>query len=329
MKIKYLGLILLVVAGLFASCAQTDFTEVTPKQLTDAERWKATHTIAELIKEFSTGATDYAVRSNSGNKNLFRVDTIRSGGAPVVISGRVVSSDIEGNVYKSIIIQEAKTGMGLKLSVDISSSSAVYSIGQLLNIKCNGLIIGKYGDVYQLGTLYYNDDSNPAKKGYEPGRIPYTLFNDQVQVDGFPEKDKIVIKEMTIKEIKASDTTIYSRLVRIKNINFTGYGEVNFKKVKLNASQSYFGLPKPDITGVPIAREITDGTGTMNIATSEFAKFASQPLPDVSMKGDITVIVGWYRDKATSSGSWQLTISSLNNLGAGFEQYLNKINYNN
>lgn len=331
MKTKYLFIPVLLLM-FFSACNRTEFDALELKQLSDAERWQTTHTIQQLIDEFSTGESDYPVRSNSGDKDLFRVDTIRNGGSSVVISGRVVSADVEGNIYKSLYIQEAGTAMGLKISINVSSSSAVFPIGQLIHIKCNGLVIGKYGDVFQLGSLYKNNDSDTRKQGYEPGRIPYPILKEQVQLDGMPDASKIIVTDMTIVEIKASDRSVHSKLVRIRNAHFTGYGQVNFNRVLLTSAQRYFGLPKPTITGVPIAREISDGTGTINIATSEYAKFAVQPLPENTMKGDIIVIVGWYWDNVGSAqyprvGSWQLTLRSLNDLGTGFEEYLKQINY--
>jgi flavin-dependent dehydrogenase len=81
------------------------------------------------------------------------------------------------------------------------------------------------------------------------------------------------------------------------------------------------------VTGVPISREIEDATGTINIATSEYAKFATSPLPEPSVKGDIVLLVGWYRDNARYAGSWQMTLNSLSDLGTGFDAYLESINY--
>ncbi len=322
MKLKNI-LFVIAIAIFTVACNQTEFDAVEARQLTDSERWKTTHTIQELIKDFSVGKTDYPVRSNSGDKDLFRVDTIRSGGDPIIISGRIISSDEEGNIYKYIIIQEEETGMALKISVDAGSLSGVMPVGQLIHVKCNGLVIGKYADMYQLGVLYYNDNKDDRKKGYEPGRIPYVQFKLNSQLDGMPDASKIIVQDITIEELKNSDRKMHSRLVRIKNAYFTGKGQVNFNNVQLPANHLFFGLPKPSVTGVPISREISDGTGTIYLSTSEYARFASAPLPDKSLKGDIVVIVGWYADNARyyDSDSWQLTLRSLKDLGAGFESY--------
>ncbi|NLI72431.1 MAG: hypothetical protein GX361_06820 [Bacteroidales bacterium] len=322
MKLKNIVFATLI-AILAVACKQTEFDAMEQRKLTDEERWTTTHSIQQLINEFSVGDTDFPVRSNSGTLDLFRVDTIPSGGAPIVISGRVISSDDEGNIYKYIIIQEEETGMAIKISVDAGSLSGVMPVGQLIHVKCNGLVIGKYADMYQLGVLYYNDHKDDRKRGYEPGRIPYMFFKQIVQLDGMPDKEKVIIQDITIGELKKSDYTMHSRLVRLKNAYFTGRGQVNFNTVKLAPEYLFFGLPKPDIMGVPISREISDGTGTIYLSTSEFARFASAPLPPSSMKGEIVVIVGWYADNARyyDADSWQLTLRSLQDLGTGFEAY--------
>ncbi|MFT3753847.1 MAG: DUF5689 domain-containing protein [Paludibacter sp.] len=70
-----------------------------------------------------------------------------------------------------------------------------------------------------------------------------------------------------------------------------------------------------------------NGTGSSVIATSEFANFAQHRLPAATYKGNITVIVSWYRDKASNDGNYQLTIRTLGDLGKGFDGYLSSVNY--
>ncbi len=287
MKTKHSLIVILSVLMAFTACMQTEFDGMPLQQLTDAERWQTTHTIQQLIDEFSTGQSDYPARPDIGD--LFRVDTIRRGGTPVVISGRVVSSDIEGNIYKNLTIQD-NTGMGLKISIDVSSSSAVYPVGQLIHIKCNGFVIGKYGDMFQLGSLYYNNNSDDRKKGYEPGRIPYLLFKEKVQIDGVPDKNKIVIEEMTIAEIRASGREIHSKIVKIKDAYFTGRGADRGSPTSIPDNQKIFA-PSTNGVGYPQAREIQDGTGNIFIATSEYARFANKPIPAPTYQGDIIAIV--------------------------------------
>lgn len=275
----------------------------------------ATHTIKELIDELASERGVFPVRSNSGSANLFSVDTIPYGGETIMINGRVVSSDREGNMYKYIIIQDLKDPkQGLKISIDANSLFGLMPIGQVISLQCNGLAIGKYADMYQLGVVYYNDNTDTRKRGYEPGRMPYPIFKKRVQLHGLAEPAKVVADTMTIAEIRAADRReIESRLVVIKDAHFTGFGEVDFDRVELNEDQKYWGLPINTIAnGVPISREVTDPSGaTINVSTSQYAAFAKKGLPEKDEIGDLTVIIGYYRDKASNTGDFQLNVRSL------------------
>jgi len=63
------------------------------------------------------------------------------------------------------------------------------------------------------------------------------------------------------------------------------------------------------------------------IATSEYATFAQYALPASTYKGDITVLVSWYRSSSSSDGNYQLTLRTLGDLGTGFDGYLSLVNY--
>lgn len=328
-------MILIGISSFFTSCNKTDFDPIPLDELTNVTPWETTYTFSKLISDFTTplGIHADSTRQNSGSSGLYTVDLIPSAGDKVIITGRVISADIEGNIYKSITIQEPGTGMGLKISIDVSSSSAVYPIGQLVNIECNGLVIGKYADMFQMGRDYYNitysrtDNKtiDPLKTGYEVGRISYPVFKQKIQLIGMPDPSKIIVDTVTINQIlnPPSERYYHSRLVYIKNVYFTGLDgdgkAISFTDLIFAPSTFGFGYPQ--------SREITDGTGKISVSTSEYAEFAKQPIPASTYIGDITALVGWYKDKATTAGSWQLTLRSLGDLGVGFEGYLNEIDY--
>jgi len=303
----------IALSAILSGCAQTEFD--APK-MEDQVKWTTTHTISQFIAEYASDKGDiFPVRPNSGTANLYSVDTISRAGS-IVITGRVTSEDVAGNIYKNVTLQDTISGDAIKISVDAGSMSGIYPTGQLISIKCNGLAIGKYAELYQLGIVYYNNDTDSKKKGYEPGRIPYSFLTTIVQAYGMPEPNKLKVDTMTIAQITASPNSIHSRLVCIKNAYFTG----NEKGAPLTSSAKIFA-PTTNGVGYPQSRDITDGTGTVAIATSEYAKFAKQTLPTITNVGNITAIVGWYHDKSTYAGSWQLTIRSLDDLGKGFEAF--------
>lgn len=312
----YLKVFCILFGGVFFSSCEKQPYEIKPSR-----QWTTTHSINGLIEEFASKTGDLPTRNE-----LFTVDTIPAN-KNIVINGVVVSDDSQGNIYKYMVIQDLVTGTALKISVDANNISSLIPVGRAISINCSGLAIGKYADMLQLGIFNYNTD--PGKEGYEIGRIPYSIFMNRIQINEtsiIPVSD--YIETASIWDIQNSPEYYIGKLVKIEDAYFTGKGEVNFSTIDLDENSKFLGRPKPGITGVPISREISDGSGTIKIATSEFARFAAMPLPDSTLKGDITVIVGWYIDKPINydGDHWQLTLRSLNDLGKGFEPYHREIN---
>ena len=65
------------------------------------------------------------------------------------IKGQVVSSDVTGNIYREMYIQDATGGIDLKLGK--SSLYSEYRLGQWVYVSCANLILGAYNGMPQLG----------------------------------------------------------------------------------------------------------------------------------------------------------------------------------
>ncbi len=316
------------------------------------QEWKATMTIGELVsneKYFSEfGDTEkypprprsYEGASTSGqNLGLFSVQDITDS---IIIVGRIASTDVPGNIYKSIYIQDCTNpDYGMKISVDAGSLGGQYPIGQKIAVKLQGLAIGKYARMPQIGVPYYNNGKdgldNPAKIGWEVGRIPPQVFKDHVQLIGSPDKSKIVVKDMTISEIKATANDykeiakLSSRLVRINGIRFinktwTSNGELQDLTGTTDCGQdgdaSVFA-PTTGGIGYPQSRCFTAGADSvaadvLAIGTSEYAKFACASLPGDEYVGSVTGFMSYYYDNGSYSlkpnSVWSLTINGLESL---------------
>ena len=119
---------------LLASLVACNQVEFEPMDVTGllGEKIDSTYSIARLKKEFIKKDT------------LFSSEKISSA-TPVVINGIVTSTDVEGNVYKYLTIQEEiPGGQAMKLSVDVSGLSAMFPLGQRVSVICNDLNIGYY-----------------------------------------------------------------------------------------------------------------------------------------------------------------------------------------
>lgn len=334
-QLKYIGAVLFALA-MFTAC-EKEFDAVPEEIATvpegSAEAWVQTVTIKDLIENFDT------------KEGLFTIDTIDSPN-DIVVRGRIITDDRAGNVYKYFVIQSLEDDHTcLKVSVDAGSLSGMLPLGQVVAIRCNGLVLGRYAGAPQLGVRGYRNDNKIRE---EPGRIPYTLAMKHIQKIGSPDPSKIAIEEMTLKQITELDKYGYFKIVKIKNAYFTGYdsdGE------KLNDEVEPFPSDGQNVTtalakygqnptfapctydsskkyniGFPRSREIADDSGnttSVSISTSEYARFADRRLPvcEPDNRGDITAIVGWFQDNAAYAGSWQLTIRSLDTPFADLEGF--------
>lgn len=294
-----LSIALLLTLGLFAACS-TD-----PVLLDDSEPLAPTHTIEQFLIDYTTpGSALTPVRNDCYSAHMIPED-----GADIIISGRVVSDDSGGNIYKYITIQDlTNPKIGLKVSIDASGISSIYPIGSIVSIRCNGLVIGRYADMYQLGGSYFNNN-NP---GFEPGRMPFKLFREKSVVPGLPNIGEIKIDTLTIAQINqaATDRTLHSRIVCIKDVWFNQKSQ----GAAISSDQLIFA-PGTGGIGYPQSRDIQDAAGnTVSIASSEYARFANVKIPTAEYKGTVIAIVGWYKNRTDRAGNVQLTIRSLNDL---------------
>lgn len=314
------------VLAFLVSCAQTEFDSIPVSKLM-GDSLVSTYSIEKIQAEFMTDSDAYSDTTNylGGLYTADKIDSLRD----VVFSGYVTSTDNEGNIYKYIVIQEdSVNGRAIRVSIDASGLSALYPLGQKVWVKCNGLYIGKYGQCPQIGLKYINKDRIVIKKStqdtiyrIEPGRIPLVIAKKQIHAYGIPDTTKIIPDTMTIAQIKASDPMVLvNKLVCIKNAYFNGKSDTD----DVLESQMIFA-PSTNGAGYPQLRDIQDKTGTISIATSEYAKFASYVLPSSKYRGDITVIVGWYKNYKNATGTWQLTLRRLSDLGKGFEDYRSSV----
>jgi len=116
----------------FASCTQ--WGEFEPARETVGEKIEATTTIAELRANFMD--TSFV---------FFGANRIISDSL-LVINGIVTSTDIEGNIYSYIVIQEEHAGgQAIRVSIDMRGLAVTYPLGQRVAVITNGLYIGQFG----------------------------------------------------------------------------------------------------------------------------------------------------------------------------------------
>ncbi len=172
-----------------------------------------------------------------------------------IITGVVVANDASDNFYKSIVIQDSTAGITIRL--DGFGLAADYPLGKRLFIRLNGLWLGEYGGMLQLGGAI--DQSNPIFPELIP--IPSPLFS-KVLLMGNMEKmpTSILVRFEQLKD------TMQSRLITIDSVEFTA-----------SDTAKTFG---DIINKATVSHTIRIcNSGTMYLRTSGFASFAAIKTP--------------------------------------------------
>jgi hypothetical protein len=256
---------LLMVTGLvyYSGCVKGDFDE--PPIYVPTVDFEANTSIAALKASFTT---------------------FRQIEEDIVIEGVVVANDEAGNLFKKLVIQDETAG--IELSLDRYNLYNQFKLGQRVLVKCQGMYIGHYNNLMQLGYTF-NDDI---------GRLPEPLIDQHVFRDSLagakPEPKEITLgslTDLTNDNLARLDSAV-STLVRFKDVRFTD----------ADAGQPWV---KPDEDNTN--RTIIDGSNnSLIIRTSRFSNFAYESTPYGF--GEITGVLSVFRT------TWQLTIRDLDDV---------------
>jgi len=259
---KIIILSVVVLTTVFTSCKKYDFDAPEENKFENLD-FSPNISIEKLIVTYS-GAEPTLIDSN------------------LVIKGTVIGNDKSGNLYKSFIIQdstETGTQTGLIISINEYETHNKYHAGDMIYIKCEGLYLGQYGGVWQLGSLYEG-----AIGRMEEPSVKLHIFNA-------PGGKAIVPKVISLSQISA---TPINTLIKLEDVQF-----------KISDLGETFA---DGVNHITTDQLITDCAGTSDavVRTSGYSKFASEPIP--AGRGDIVVINGAY------NGSEQLIINNFDDV---------------
>ena len=244
---KKITIILTVIAAILTGCNLEPDVAPMPSFVGEANT-----TIAELLAMHTIGSED-------------SFDSIPVG-SNIIICGYVTTSDEWGNNYKYLNIED-ETG-GIQIKIDNKALYNKYKIGQRIYVKCDGLVLGDYRKLPQLG-LWANGSMQPI-----PSFKTYLyIFPDGAPMGGFNPIDMT-----TIPSANDIPATNYNRRVRLIGATFVEGGMATFSDP--GASTSH------DI-------KMADGS-TITMRTSNYATFAGETLPVGT--GEITGILTRYNN---------------------------------
>ena len=226
-------LTVIIAAALFAGCNLDP--DVAPIPTYDG---KADTTIAELLAMHEIGASDSYIH-------------IPEDADDIIISGIVTTSDKHGNCYKYINIED-ETG-AIQIKINSSTLYNKYRLGQRVFVKCNGLDLGDYRKLPQLG-MWANDKIEPIPSG----KSYLYIFCDGPTQPVVPS-----VTMTTIPNADAIPFTNYNRLVKLEGATFVEGGIATYCDPYTATSH--------DI-------KMADGT-TITMRTSNYADFYNEKLP--------------------------------------------------
>ena len=184
---------LLAIAIMAVGCYEK-FDEVTPRPVMNDTRFEAQFpdakyiTIAELKSAFGTISNTGV---NSGWNNTISKLTGEDifVGEDVYIKGKVISNDEEGNIYKSLHIQDHTAGIELKLNNNVGLR---YKYGSWVYVRLSGLYLGNYRMMLSLGGAPSESYNKAGEhKFYANSNIELQEVIDRHVFEGEPSELKV------------------------------------------------------------------------------------------------------------------------------------------
>ena len=178
----------------------------------------------------------------------------------VWIKGQVISSDVTGNVYRELYIQDETGGIDVKIGK--SSLYSEFTLGQWVYVYCDGLTLGAYNGMPQLGLAADETSTNE----YETSYIDVQAIINQHIFRGAPDTPlaPTVVTEEDIKAAISAGFTgeLWGKLVKIEGMK---YGNQIFALFYPNSNL-------PHKSGNPENRVFLSDKGTWGITTWSCSK---------------------------------------------------------
>lgn len=267
MKSKNLKSLLAVIfiMSIFSSCVNNDYEEID----TDCISATPTKTIAEI----------YAIATEK--PKLYEKDD--------VIEAYVTSTDVGGNVYKTLSLVAIDGTLAFSIPIDMYNIYTEYEPGRKVYVYLKGKYFNiTYGSLI-IGDLYLNDGVETI------GRIQPVAMRDMVKLSCESISEEELVQHFTIPEALKSNNI--NKLIEIDEVQFADEA----------ISTTYFNPNNAFGGGTNI--NLVDKNGKkINFRTSEFADFAGALVPSGrgSMRGVLTKYTTTYQFLARTESDIKL-----------------------
>lgn len=260
--------------------------------------------IAELKYAFGK-ISGTGVNSNWSNTKYKLIGEDIFEGHEVYIKGKVVSDDEEGNVYKSLYVQDETSGIELKLNNNVGVR---YKKGSWVYVYLNGLYLGNYRMMLSIGGAPSESYNKAGEhKYYANSNIELQKVIDQHVFPG--RKVEGGLKVGTLDEWFR-----YPANVDIITVTPSNYQSV-FTSDMIELEGKFYGTEKVDDTTVPALRRMTFEMPQREIMFGRLMRFeglecryAGVSAPVLDAEGNLTYDedgnLKTYTNPAMKSGSY-------------------------
>lgn len=251
--------------------------------------------VPEATIQANTSIADLKSKYWSDDNNYYMTVEQNEDGSDVIIHGRVISSDATGNIYKSLVIQDATGAMAF--SVNQNSLYNTYRVGQEVVINVTGLGIGKYAGLQQIGG--YGEYNGTPQVSF----MAYEIFQEHAQINGMPNADYVYVAS---GEETPQDLTMYCKEADMGNLSSSAAGLREWQSQLVIFRNVYFedgGKLNYSDEDASVNRMLFDSKGnSIIVRNSNYASFKNELLPEGT--GDVMGILSYY------NGSWQILLRS-------------------
>ena len=286
--LKYAAMIAATIGlGSVLTACQDDFDEKPVAGVTQepVATLQPNISILDLKKACWKDDTNYIFGMENNEDAPFVPLGTKEDGSHYIIAGRVISSDEQSNVYKSLVIQDGTAAIAM--SVNRYNLYQNYRIGQEIVVDVTGMYIGKYNGLLQIGYPSWYANGNTWNASF----MSPELFTDHVELNGWPDASKVdTLVVNSFSDLPSGPEGLMkwqSQLVRFNNVEFTDGGKEPFGVYQVSGTN----------------RALTDVNGTsLNVRTSGYSTFWNKTLP--AGRGDVVAILSYY-----GTDGWQLILN--------------------
>ncbi|MBO5832954.1 MAG: hypothetical protein J6Q95_06640 [Alistipes sp.] len=159
-------------------------------------------------------------------------------GHDVYIKGKVTSNDEQGNVYKSLYIQDETSGIELKLNNNVGVR---YKYGSWVYVRLTGLYLGNYRMMLSLGGA-------PSESWNKAGEHKF-YANSNIELQEVIDRYVFAGERSELKVGEYEEWLRYAPNVDIITVTPENYEEV-FDPVMVEKDGKFYGTEKTDSNGI-------------------------------------------------------------------------------